>query len=85
MQGLSANQIQGPKLIIVYVDIYCMELLSDATFLHAFSSVFAVLSPEPNALVKTLRKLPILHDEKYAEQTKLYEYYKPAEKTLVLP
>ncbi|XP_073683454.1 60 kDa lysophospholipase-like [Garra rufa] len=44
-----------------------------------------VLSPEYNALVKTLRKLPILHDEKYAEQTKLYECYKPEEKTLVLP
>ncbi|XP_067233735.1 60 kDa lysophospholipase-like isoform X3 [Chanodichthys erythropterus] len=44
-----------------------------------------VLSPEPNALVKTLRTLPILHDEKYAQKTKLYESYKPEEKTLVLP
>ncbi|KAL1258162.1 hypothetical protein QQF64_011406 [Cirrhinus molitorella] len=44
-----------------------------------------VLSPEPNALVKTLRTLPILHDEKYAEETKLYECYKPEDKTLVLP
>ncbi|XP_043118230.1 60 kDa lysophospholipase-like [Puntigrus tetrazona] len=44
-----------------------------------------VLSPEPNALVKTLRKLPILHDEQYAQQTKLYESYKPEDKTLVLP
>uniref|UniRef100_A0A8C2EQV8 asparaginase n=1 Tax=Cyprinus carpio TaxID=7962 RepID=A0A8C2EQV8_CYPCA len=44
-----------------------------------------VLSPEPNALVKTLRKLPILHDEQYAEQTKLYEHFKPEDKTLVLP
>ncbi|RXN06137.1 60 kDa lysophospholipase-like isoform X4 [Labeo rohita] len=44
-----------------------------------------VLSPEPNALVKTLRKLPILHDKKYAEKTKLYECYKPEDKTLVLP
>ncbi|KAI2654541.1 60 kDa lysophospholipase [Labeo rohita] len=40
---------------------------------------------EPNALVKTLRKLPILHDKKYAEKTKLYECYKPEDKTLVLP
>ncbi|XP_076833776.1 60 kDa lysophospholipase isoform X3 [Brachyhypopomus gauderio] len=44
-----------------------------------------VLCPEPNALVKALRKLPILHDEQYAQHTKLYEYYEPAENTLVLP
>ncbi|XP_035388948.1 60 kDa lysophospholipase isoform X3 [Electrophorus electricus] len=44
-----------------------------------------VLCPEPNALVKVLRKLPILHDEQYAQQTKLYEYYEPAYNTLVLP
>ncbi|KAK7123538.1 hypothetical protein R3I93_021841 [Phoxinus phoxinus] len=44
-----------------------------------------VLSPEPNALVKTLRTLPILHDEPYARRTKLYECYKPEDKTLVLP
>lgn len=49
-----------------------------------FSSAFAVLSPEPNAFVETLRKLPILHDEQYAQQTRLYEYYKPPENTLVL-
>ncbi|XP_017332160.1 60 kDa lysophospholipase isoform X5 [Ictalurus punctatus] len=44
-----------------------------------------VLCPEPNALVKALRKLPILHDEQYAQQTRLYEYYDPPENTLVLP
>ncbi|XP_056332804.1 60 kDa lysophospholipase isoform X5 [Danio aesculapii] len=44
-----------------------------------------VLSPEPNAFVETLRKLPILHDEQYAQQTRLYDYYKPPENTLVLP
>ncbi|XP_057199247.1 60 kDa lysophospholipase isoform X2 [Triplophysa rosa] len=44
-----------------------------------------VLSPEPSALVKTLRKLPILHDEQYAQQTRLYDYYEPPENTLVLP
>ncbi|XP_055027930.1 60 kDa lysophospholipase isoform X2 [Misgurnus anguillicaudatus] len=44
-----------------------------------------VLCPEPNALVKTLRKLPILHDEQYAQQTRLYDYYDPPEITLVLP
>ncbi|XP_066536753.1 60 kDa lysophospholipase isoform X2 [Hoplias malabaricus] len=44
-----------------------------------------VLSPEPNALVKTLRKLHILHDEQYAQQTRLYEYYDHPENTLVLP
>ncbi|CAM4723348.1 unnamed protein product [Leuciscus chuanchicus] len=43
------------------------------------------LSPEPNALVKTLRTLPILHDEPYAQKTKLYECYKAEDKTLVLP
>ncbi|XP_017555265.1 60 kDa lysophospholipase isoform X1 [Pygocentrus nattereri] len=44
-----------------------------------------VLCPEPNALVKALRKLHILHDEQYAQQTKLYEYYEHPENTLVLP
>ncbi|XP_047677514.1 60 kDa lysophospholipase isoform X2 [Tachysurus fulvidraco] len=44
-----------------------------------------VLCPEPNALVKALRKLPTLHDEQYALQTRLYEYYDPPENTLVLP
>ncbi|XP_056101503.1 60 kDa lysophospholipase isoform X1 [Rhinichthys klamathensis goyatoka] len=43
-----------------------------------------VLSPEPNALVETLRKLPTLHDEQYAQHTRLYDYYKPPENTLVL-
>ncbi|KAF7665819.1 hypothetical protein LDENG_00130740 [Lucifuga dentata] len=44
-----------------------------------------VLAPKPNAFVKSLRKLPILHDEAYAQQTSLYEYYEPSENTLVLP
>ncbi|XP_076604576.1 60 kDa lysophospholipase isoform X1 [Chaetodon auriga] len=43
-----------------------------------------VLAPTPNALVKTLRKLPIIHDEAYAEQTCLYQYY-GYDNTLVLP
>lgn len=42
-----------------------------------------VLAPKANAFVKGLRKLPILHDEVYAQQTGLYEYY--GENTLVLP
>uniref|UniRef100_A0AAQ5XIJ9 asparaginase n=1 Tax=Amphiprion ocellaris TaxID=80972 RepID=A0AAQ5XIJ9_AMPOC len=42
-----------------------------------------VLAPKANAFVKGLRKLPILHDEVYAQQTCLYEYY--GENTLVLP
>lgn len=44
-----------------------------------------VLAPEPNAFVKNLRKLPILHDEQYAQQTSLYDYYDKTENTLVLP
>uniref|UniRef100_A0A673YUB9 asparaginase n=1 Tax=Salmo trutta TaxID=8032 RepID=A0A673YUB9_SALTR len=47
-----------------------------------------VLSPEPNAFVKALRKLPNLHDEQYALQTRMYDYYStsgPQENTLVLP
>ncbi|XP_067469464.1 60 kDa lysophospholipase isoform X3 [Thunnus thynnus] len=43
-----------------------------------------VLEPEPNAFGKALRKLPIFHDEVYAKQTHMYDYYDP-EKTLVLP
>lgn len=40
-------------------------------------------APEANVLVESLRKLPMLHDELYAQQTCLSEYYGP--KTLVLP
>ncbi|KAM9786636.1 60 kDa lysophospholipase isoform X2 [Syngnathus typhle] len=43
-----------------------------------------VLSPKANAFVQILRKLPILHDEMYAQQTCMYEYY-GSECTLVLP
>ncbi|XP_023273044.1 60 kDa lysophospholipase isoform X3 [Seriola lalandi dorsalis] len=42
-----------------------------------------VLAPQANAFVKSLRKLPILHDETYAQQTCMYDYYGPD--TLVLP
>ncbi|XP_061751261.1 60 kDa lysophospholipase isoform X3 [Nerophis ophidion] len=43
-----------------------------------------VLAPKANAFVKSLRKLPILHDEMYAQQTCMYDYY-GFEHTLVLP
>ncbi|XP_034531677.1 60 kDa lysophospholipase isoform X2 [Notolabrus celidotus] len=43
-----------------------------------------VLAPKANAFVKSLRKLPILHDELYAQQTCMYEYY-GSENSLVLP
>ncbi|GAA6213611.1 60 kDa lysophospholipase isoform X4 [Lates japonicus] len=43
-----------------------------------------VLAPKANAFVQSLRKLPILHDETYAQQTCLYNYY-GSENTLVLP
>ncbi|XP_053701162.1 60 kDa lysophospholipase isoform X1 [Synchiropus splendidus] len=43
-----------------------------------------VLAPKANAFVNSLRKLPILHDEMYAEQTSLYDYY-GSTNTLVLP
>uniref|UniRef100_A0A8C8DV52 asparaginase n=1 Tax=Oryzias sinensis TaxID=183150 RepID=A0A8C8DV52_9TELE len=43
-----------------------------------------VLAPKANTLVQSLRKLPILHDELYAQQTCLYEYY-GSENSLVLP
>jgi len=42
-----------------------------------------VLEPEPN-FGKALRKLPIFHDEVYAKETRMYDYYDP-ETTLVLP
>uniref|UniRef100_A0A8C6UGY8 asparaginase n=1 Tax=Neogobius melanostomus TaxID=47308 RepID=A0A8C6UGY8_9GOBI len=42
-----------------------------------------VLAPKANAFVKNLRKLPILHDEIYAQKTCLYHYY--GENSLVLP
>ncbi|XP_069391208.1 60 kDa lysophospholipase isoform X4 [Paralichthys olivaceus] len=43
-----------------------------------------VLAPTANALVKSLRKLPILHDAVYADETDMYNYYS-YENTLVLP
>ncbi|KAM3594180.1 uncharacterized protein V6R79_003669 [Siganus canaliculatus] len=43
-----------------------------------------VLAPKANAFVQSLRKLPIIHDELYAQQTCLYNYY-GSENTLVLP
>ncbi|XP_031703806.1 60 kDa lysophospholipase isoform X1 [Anarrhichthys ocellatus] len=43
-----------------------------------------VLAPKANSFVKGLRKLPILHDELYAQQTCLYQYY-GSENSLVLP
>ncbi|XP_029350285.1 60 kDa lysophospholipase isoform X2 [Echeneis naucrates] len=43
-----------------------------------------VLAPKANAFVQSLRKLPILHDETYAQQSCLYDYY-GSENTLVLP
>ncbi|XP_077476824.1 60 kDa lysophospholipase isoform X1 [Stigmatopora argus] len=43
-----------------------------------------VLAPKENAFVQILRKLPILHDEMYAQQTNMYEYY-GSDSTLVLP
>ncbi|XP_037550460.1 60 kDa lysophospholipase [Nematolebias whitei] len=43
-----------------------------------------VLAPKANALVQSLRKLPILHDELYAQQTSMYEYY-GSMNSLVLP
>ncbi|XP_008330661.1 60 kDa lysophospholipase isoform X1 [Cynoglossus semilaevis] len=43
-----------------------------------------VLAPKANAFVKSLRKLPILHDETYAQQTCMFDYYS-SENTLVLP
>uniref|UniRef100_A0A8C6TGV9 asparaginase n=1 Tax=Neogobius melanostomus TaxID=47308 RepID=A0A8C6TGV9_9GOBI len=42
-----------------------------------------VLAPKANAFVKSLRKLPILHDEMYAQKICLYHYY--GENSLVLP
>ncbi|CAB1335224.1 unnamed protein product [Coregonus sp. 'balchen'] len=46
------------------------------------------MSPEPNVFVKALRKLPTLHDEQYALQTRMYDHYSTSglqENTLVLP
>ena len=44
-----------------------------------------VLAPKPNAFVQGLRKLTSFHDEHYAQQTGLYDFYDTPEKTLVLP
>ncbi|CAL8286670.1 unnamed protein product [Lota lota] len=44
-----------------------------------------VLAPKPNAFVQGLRKLATFHDEQYAQQTGLYDFYDTPEKTLVLP
>lgn len=52
--------------------------------LFVISVLSTVLAPKANALVQSLRKLPIIHDEVYAQQTCLYDYY-GSENTLVLP
>ncbi|XP_053553076.1 60 kDa lysophospholipase [Bombina bombina] len=44
-----------------------------------------VLTPQANTFAKALKKLPILHDEAYAQQTKLYDIHEFPENTLVLP
>ncbi|CAL8272734.1 unnamed protein product [Merluccius merluccius] len=44
-----------------------------------------VLAPKSNTFVQNLRKLPTFHDEEYAQQTGLYDFYGPPETTLVLP
>ncbi|XP_041120975.1 60 kDa lysophospholipase-like isoform X2 [Polyodon spathula] len=44
-----------------------------------------VLTPQANTFVKALRKLPTLHDELYAQQTRLYDCCDATENTLVLP
>ncbi|CAL8300267.1 unnamed protein product [Boreogadus saida] len=43
-----------------------------------------VLEPEANAFVNGLRKLTTFHDERYAEETCMYDFYY-RDKTLVLP
>lgn len=44
-----------------------------------------VLAPKANAFAKALKKLPTLHDELYAQQTRLYEFCDSPENTMVLP
>ncbi|KAK7153418.1 hypothetical protein R3I93_011354 [Phoxinus phoxinus] len=39
----------------------------------------------PGYLIKYLRSLPILHDEQYAQNTNVYDRYKPSENVCVLP
>lgn len=61
-----------------------MILETVLTLHETISVLFTVLAPKPNAFVQSLRKLPIIHDELYAQQTCLYQYY-GSENTLVLP
>ncbi|XP_078724153.1 60 kDa lysophospholipase isoform X1 [Lampetra fluviatilis] len=44
-----------------------------------------VLAPRANTFVQVLRRLPMLHDEAYAQQTHLYDHYGSSENILVLP
>uniref|UniRef100_A0A8C5A4Q6 asparaginase n=1 Tax=Gadus morhua TaxID=8049 RepID=A0A8C5A4Q6_GADMO len=44
-----------------------------------------VLEPEDNVFVEGLRKLTTFHDERYAEETCMYDFYGNRDKTLVLP
>uniref|UniRef100_A0A8C8R6L2 asparaginase n=1 Tax=Pelusios castaneus TaxID=367368 RepID=A0A8C8R6L2_9SAUR len=43
------------------------------------------LTPEANKLVKALKKMPVLHDDVYAKETKLYDFHEFPDDTLVLP
>uniref|UniRef100_A0A672FWP3 asparaginase n=1 Tax=Salarias fasciatus TaxID=181472 RepID=A0A672FWP3_SALFA len=69
----------------LHLSLMCRKLLQHQKPPHCFFSAVrpAVLAPKANALVKRLQKLPMLHDEVYAEKTGLYERY--GDKTLVLP
>uniref|UniRef100_UPI00358FFA8F 60 kDa lysophospholipase isoform X2 n=1 Tax=Myxine glutinosa TaxID=7769 RepID=UPI00358FFA8F len=44
-----------------------------------------VLTTEPHTFVGHLKKLPMLHDQAYAERTQLFTFHKDAGSTLVLP
>ncbi|XP_051476670.1 60 kDa lysophospholipase isoform X3 [Apus apus] len=43
------------------------------------------LAPEANKLVNSLKMMPMLHDESYAQETKLSNFHEFPENTLVLP
>ncbi|KAM9014379.1 60 kDa lysophospholipase isoform 2-T2 [Ara ararauna] len=43
------------------------------------------LAPEANKLVSSLKTMPMLHDEAYAQETKLNSFHEFPENTLVLP
>jgi len=51
----------------------------------SFILYFSGLAPKANKLVSSLKTMPMLHDDAYAQETKLCNLHEFPDDTLVLP